>query len=304
MPGAELLQMADFYADLANRWPADDIRMQRDVAERLHMLATEPEGVTYAEADAGGVPAIWAIPVNSSSEHVLLHSHSGGSVVSSMYMDRKAVAHLARATGMRALIINFRLAPENRFPAQIDDVETAFNWLVSQGFDASRIVSIGHSIGGNYAVNLALTLIRKGMAAPGAVLSMSPWFDMEVKHKTVQTHAHLDKQLTREMLLGFSDLMLDGTGVSRSDPRINLANADPAGLPPTMIYYGDQEILAGDAIDFAERAQEAGVDVTLRALADGQHNFILGAGRVPEIDAAIVEMAGWVRAKLGLPAVA
>ncbi|WP_459714144.1 alpha/beta hydrolase fold domain-containing protein [Paraburkholderia sp. 2C] len=296
--------MADFYADLADRWPVDDIRMQRDVAERLHMLATEPEGVTYAEADAGGVPAIWAVPVDSSPGHVLLHSHSGGSVVSSMYMDRKAVAHLAKATGMRALIINYRLAPENTFPAQIDDVETAFNWLMSQGFDASRIVSIGHSIGGNYAVNLALTLARKGMATPGAVVSMSPWFDMEVRHETVQTHAHLDKQLTREMLLGFSDLMLDGTGVSRADPRINLAHADPTGLPPTMIYYGDQEILAGDAIDFAERAQQAGVDVTLRALADGQHNFILGAGRVPEIDAAIVEMAGWVRAKLGLPAVA
>ncbi|WP_322102114.1 alpha/beta hydrolase fold domain-containing protein [Paraburkholderia sp. J41] len=304
MPGAELLQMADFYADLADRWPAGDIRMQRDVAERLHMLATEPEGVTYAEVDAGGVPAIWAIPVDSSPDHVLLHSHSGGSVVSSMYMDRKAVAHLAKAAGMRALIINFRLAPENKFPAQLDDVEAAFNWLLSQGFDASRIVSIGHSIGGNYAVNLALTLARKGMATPGAVLSMSPWFDMEVKHKTVQTHAHLDKQLTREMLLGFSDLMLDGTGVSRSDPRINLAHADPAGLPPTMIYYGDQEILAGDAIDFAERAQKAGVDVTLRALAGGQHNFILGAGRVPEIDASIVEMAGWMRARLGLPAVA
>jgi epsilon-lactone hydrolase len=133
---------------------------------------------------------------------------------------------------------------------------------------------------------------------------MSPWFDMEVRHETVQTHAHLDRQITREMLLAFSDLMLEGTGVSRSDPRINLAYADPAGLPPTMIYYGDQEILAGDAMDFAERAQQAGVDVTLRALADGQHNFILGAGRVPEIDAAIVEMAGWIREKLRLAAVA
>lgn len=300
MPSAELLQMTDFYADLGSRWPADDVRLQRDVAERLHMLATEPEGVTYAEADAGGISALWAIPVDSSADHVLLHSHSGGSVVSSMYMDRKAVAHLAKATGARALIINFRLAPENKFPAQIDDVETAFNWLVAQGFAPPRIASVGHSIGGNYAVNLALTLARKGAATPGAVLSMSPWFDMEVKHKTVETHAHLDKQLTREMLLGFSDLMLDGTGVSKADPRINLANADPAGLPPTMIYYGDQEILSGEAIDLAERARAAGVDVTLRALADGQHNFILGAGRVPEIDAAIIEMASWLREKLGL----
>ncbi len=300
MPSVQLLQMADFYADLAGRWPTD-IAMQRDLAERLHMLATEPEGVTYAEADADGVPALWCIPLDSSPDHVLLHNHSGGSVVSSMYMDRKAVAHLARATGARALVVNYRLAPENKFPAQLDDVETAFNWLLKQGYDAAHVASVGHSIGGNYAINLALTLARKAAAVPGAALSMSPWFDMEVKHRTIETHAHLDKQLSRDQLLGFSDLMLDGTGVSKADPRINLMNADPAGLPPTMIYYGDQEILSGEAIDFAQRARQAGVAVELRSLAYGQHNFILGAGRVPEIDAAIAEMSGWLRRTLGLP---
>jgi len=300
----QLLQMADFYADLAGRWPAQDVVMQRDLAERLHLLATEPEGVTYAEADAGGVPALWCIPLDASPEHVLLHSHSGGSVVSSMHMDRKAVAHLAKAVGARALVVDYRLAPENKFPAQLDDVETAFRWLLQQGYKAARIASIGHSIGGNYAVNLALTLGRKAAPSPGAVLSMSPWFDMEVKGATIDTHAHLDRQLSRDQLLGFADLMLAGTGVSNADPRINLTKADPADLPPTMIYYGDQEILSGEAIDFAEKARAAGVDVTLRALQDGQHNFILGAGRVPEIDAAIIEMARWLREKLGLaPAV-
>lgn len=301
MPSAQLLQMADFYADLASRWPADDIALQRDLAERLHMLATEPEGVTYAEVDADGVPALWAIPVDSSPDHVLLHSHSGGSVVSSMYMDRKAVAHLAKAAGARALIVNYRLAPENKFPAQLDDVETAFNWLLSQGYDAASIASIGHSIGGNYAVNLALTLARKNATRPGAVLSMSPWFDMEMKGETITSHAHLDRQLTRDQLAAFSNEMLDGTGVSKADPRINLMKSDPSGLPPTMIYYGDQEILSGEAIEFAGRARTSGVDIELRGLSHGQHNFILGAGRVPEIDAAIAEMAGWLRSKIGIP---
>jgi acetyl esterase/lipase len=300
MPSVQLSQMADFYMELGKRWPAHDVVMQRDLAERLHMLASEPEGVTYAEADVDGMPAIWCIPLDASPEHVLLHSHSGGSVVSSMYMDRKAIAHLAKATRARALLINFRLAPEHRFPAQIEDVEMAFDWLLRQGYHPQHIGSIGHSIGGNYAVNLPLTLARKGKNMPGAVLSMSPWFDMEVKNKTIETHAHLDKQLNREQLLGFSDLMLDGTGVSKADPRINLMHADPASLPPTMIFYGDQEILSGDANDFAECAIAAGVDVTLRTLPFGQHNFILGAGRVPEIDAAVAEMAEWLRAKLGV----
>ena len=302
MPSEQFRWMENFYHQLRRRWPEGDLQAQRDQIERLHEVATEPEDVTYAEADANGVPAIWCSPLNSSPKHVLLHFHPGGSVVSSMYMDRKAVGHLAKAVGARALVIDFRLAPENKFPAQMEDVETAFRWLLDQGYEASRIASIGQSIGGNFAVNLALTLGRKGGPLPGAILSMSPWYDMEVKHKTIETNAHLDKRLTGPQLLKFSDLLLDGTGVAKSDPRINVMYADPKGLPPTMIYYGAYEILAGEAIDFAEKARKAGVDVELRALAEGQHNFLLGAGRVPEINAAIVEMAAWLRKKLGLPA--
>jgi acetyl esterase/lipase len=301
MGSPELAKMADFYADLTGRFAlTDSLALWRDSSERLHQLATEPEDVTYREVTENGVPALWVIPAGSSPEHVLLHSHSGGSVVASMYMERKAVGHVAKAVGSRALLINFRLSPEDKFPAQIDDVEAAYRWLLGQGYDPSRIASIGGSIGGNYAVNLALTLQRKNAPLPGAVLSMSPWFDMELKHKSIETNASLDKMLSGDLLRGFSDSMLDGTGIAKTDPRINLAYADPAGLPPTMIYYGENEILTDDAIEFAARARAAGVDLELRSLPEGQHIFYLGAGRVPEIDAAVAEMAAWLRSKIGL----
>ena len=80
--------------------------------------------------------------------------------------------------------------------------------------------------------------------------------------------------------------------------------ADLTGLPPIMVYYGAHETLVGDAIAFAKRAKDAGVDVTLRSLPEGQHNFILGAGRVPEVDRAIEEIGGWLRSKLGVVALA
>src|SRR5437667_55291 len=149
-------------------------------------------------------------------------------------------------------------------------------------------------------VNLAPTLQRKNAPLPGAVLSMSPWFDMELKHKSIETNASLDKMLSGDLLRGFSDSMLDGTGIAKTDPRINLAYADPAGLPPTMIYYGENEILTDDAIEFAARARAAGVDLELRSLPEGQHILYLGAGRAPEIDAAVAEMAAWLRSQLGL----
>src|SRR6266403_5936525 len=301
MGSPELAKMADFYTDLTGRFAlTDSLALWRDSSERLHQLATEPEDVTYREVTANGVPALWVIPAGSSPEHVLLHSHSGGSVVASMYMERKAVGHVAKAVGSRALLINYRLSPEDKFPAQIDDVETAYRWLLGQGYDPSRIASTGDSIGGNYAVNLALTLQRKNAPLPGAVLAISPWFDMELKNSTIDTNANTDKMLSRELLRGFSDSMLDGTGIALTDPRINLAQADPAGLPPTMIYYGEYEILVDDANQFAERARAAGVDLELSSLPEGQHNFFLGAGHVPEITAAVAEMGAWLRSKIGL----
>ena len=78
----------------------------------------------------------------------------------------------------------------------------------------------------------------------------------------------------------------------------------PGSICSTPIYYGAHEMLVGDAIEFAKRAKDAGVDVTLRSLPEGQHNFILGAGRVPEVDRAIEEIARWLRSRLGLAALA
>jgi len=123
---------------------------------------------------------------------------------------------------------------------------------------------------------------------------------MELKNSTIDTNANTDKMLSRELLRGFTDSMLDGTGIALTDPRINLAQADPAGLPPTMIYYGEYEILVDDATHFAERGRAAGVDLELRSLPEGQHNFYLGVGHVPEITTAVAEMGAWLRSKIGL----
>src|SRR5260221_3629466 len=188
MGSPELAKMADFYADLTGRFAlTDSLALWRDSSERLHQLATEPEDVTYREVTANGVPALWVIPAGSSPEHVLLHSHSGGSVVASMYMERKAVGHVAKAVGSRALLINYRLSPEDKFPAQIDDVEAAYRWLLGQGYDPSRIASIGGSIGGELAGDPALTLQRKNTPPPGAGVGNCPCVRNGAKHKCTHT---------------------------------------------------------------------------------------------------------------------
>ena len=302
MASQQLKHMNELYASIKERVskPDIDLATTRDIVENLHLAAIEPEAVTYAEVDADGVPALWCIPEGSDPDRVLLHSHAGGSVVTSMHTDRKALGHIAKAVGARALVPNYRRSPEHKFPAQIDDVEKAYRWLLAQRIRPENIASIGHSIGGNLAVSLAVTLRDKGVPLPGAILSVSPWYDLEMKNETLESNAETDALLSRPLVETFRELWIGGTGVARNDPRVNLLYADLTGLPPIMVYYGAYEMLAGEAVEFAKRAKDARVDVSLRCLPEGQHNFILGAGRVPEVDQAIEEIAGWLRSKLGL----
>jgi epsilon-lactone hydrolase len=302
MASNEAIEFANFLEALSVRTSVPDLDLPaiRDIIENIHLAATEPEGVTYAEQNAGGVEALWCVPAGSDDNAVLLHNHMGGTVVASMHSDRKAAAHIAKATGVPSLVLNYRRSPEHKFPAQIDDVDSAYHWLIDQGYQPHNIGSIGHSIGGNFAVGLALRLRDSGAALPGAVLSISPWVDMTLANPTIDSNAEADKLLSRPVLELFRSLWLDDTGVGWNDPRVNLLEANLSGLPPTAIYYGADELLAGEATELARRAQAAGSDVYLRSVPAGQHSFIVAAGRVPEVDDAVAEMGGWLRGKLGL----
>src|SRR5215813_8320324 len=294
-------QMAQFFASITKRMASRDADLAtiRDVYETLHLAASEPEGVSYAEVDVDGVPALWCIPAGCNSDRVLLHAHGGGTVIFSMHLDRKAVGHIAKAAGVRALVLDYQHSPEHRFPAQINDIEKAYHWLLGNGIRPENIAATGQSIGGNFAVSLAIELRNKGAGMPAAILSVSPWYDMELKNETIKSKANSDKLLSTPVLEWFREMWLGGTGIAWNDPRVNLLYADLSGLPPIQVYYGENELFVGESIEFARRAKDAGVDVTLCCVPEGQHNFILGAGRVPEVDHAIENMGQWLRSKLG-----
>jgi epsilon-lactone hydrolase len=306
MVSEQMQQLAALFGSGRERFSSKNLGLEdvRDICEGLHAASREPEGVTYAEVDAGGVAAMWCIPEGCDADGVLLHSHAGGSVVFSMHTDRKAAGHLATAAGVRALVLDFRRSPENKYPAQHEDVETAYRWLLARGHRPEKIAIGGHSIGGNLAVGVAVRLRDKGAPQPAAILAISPWFDFELKNPTVDGNAETDKLLSRPLLEFFRDCWLGGTDVGYDDSGVNPLYADLAGLPPVSVYYGEHELLAGEAIEFADRAKGAALDVTLHAIPDGQHSFILGAGRVPEADQAIQEIGRWLRSRLGLAAAA
>ena len=301
MGSPEATRFAEFLTSLSARIGASDqgLGTVRDICESLHLAGAEPEGVTYAEVDANGVPAMWAVPEGASAEHALVHFHMGGTVVASMHSDRKAAGHIARAAGMRSLVVDFRRSPENPYPAQVDDAVAAFDWVVSQGYAPSRIGSVGHSVGGFLAVMLALTLRDRGGEQPGAIVSISPWCDLEIASDDITGKAGTDKLLTKELLELFRQCWLGGTDVSFTDPRVSLLHADLTGLAPTSLHWGESEILAGEAVLFGKRLVDAGIDVRISPLAEGQHSFVIAGGRVPEVDEEVAGMGTWLRAKLG-----
>jgi monoterpene epsilon-lactone hydrolase len=254
-------------------------------------LTVEPGGVDYLEVDAGGTPAMWLEPHGAARDRVIVAYHGGGFVGGSLYTHRKLFGHLAKAAGVRALLVHYRLAPEHPYPAQIEDAVAAYRWVVGQGFTT---VLAGDSSGGGLAVQVAL---REPGAA--ALLLISPWVDMELSSDTFETNAVTDVVFTRNMVQGLVKTYLQN-GESPADPLVNVLRADLAGLPPMFVQVGTDETGLGDARLLAARAEAAGVEVRLDVF-DGQlHTFQMAAGRTPEADDAIRRYATWVRPKLGL----
>jgi acetyl esterase/lipase len=216
-----------------------------------------------------------------------------------MHSDRKAAGHIAKAAGARSLVVDFRLAPEHPYPAQVDDAETAYRWLLSQGYQPRNIGSTGHSIGGTLAVTLVLRLLANGEATPGAIVSISPWTDLTITNPALDANADTDQMLGRGTLEMFRAAWLQDPALDFADPQISLVNADLSGLPPTAVYYGEYEILAGDGAEFGRRLADFNVTTEVHPMPEGQHSFILAAGRVPEVDQAIQQMGQWLRRHLG-----
>lgn len=304
IPTVELSPQALAFEQLLaeGRTPPTQLDSLRLSSERLHRGASEPEGVTYREVLANGVSAIWAQPSKMNNNFVLLHSHAGGSVTTSAAVDRKLAGHITTAVGVPALVLDYRRAPEHKYPAQLDDVEAAFEWLVSQGYEPKNIIAIGHSIGGFLSAAIALRLRDAGKPLPGAIVSISPWCDLQIANATIEANAPTDKLLSRQVLEFFRDAWVGGTGIALDDVRINLNRADLSGLPPTLVTWGTYEVLAGEDEEFATRLKDAGVPTETLPVPGGQHSYVWGAGRVPESDAAIAKIAQWLRSVLPINA--
>jgi epsilon-lactone hydrolase len=299
--------MPDYVKDLYQRWGATfaergelPLDEWRALIEEWPMVTAEPGGVDYMEADAGGVPAMWAAPKGAAEDRVVLGLHGGGFATGSMYTHRKLFGHLAKAIGSRALVPDYRRTPEHTHPAPVEDALSAYRWLLGRGIEPSHIVVAGDSAGGGLVVTTMLLARERGVALPAAGMAISPWFDFEA------TGASYGQNEAKDVLLGDREFglrlagMFLGDGGDPRDPLVSPLHADLSGLPPLYIQASNDEVLVDDSRAFAERAQQAGVEVRLDLFDGQQHTFQMAAGRSPEADDAIRRLAEWARPRLEL----
>jgi len=274
----------------------DDFLTIRARLEELSTISPVPPGTTHVAVEAGGVPCEWVDSPEGGREGALLYLHGGGYTIGSVRSHRHLVAYLAGATGLRALSVDYRLAPEHPFPAAVDDATVAYRWLVASGVPPARIVVGGDSAGGGLTVATLVALRDAGDRLPAAAVCLSPWVDLEGIGASMTTKQDVDPMVERHGLLRAAQAYLGG-----ADPRAPLAAplyADLRGLPPLLIQVGTAETLLDDSVRLAERARAAGVDVVLEPWEDMIHVWQAFVPLLPEAEQAIARIGSWVNERL------
>lgn len=269
-----------------------DVHAVRAFMEALTGNAPHAEGAVSDPVDAAGVPAEWVWIDGTEAERTILYLHGGGYVIGSINTHRGLAGHIARAAGARVLLIDYRLAPENPFPAAVEDATTAYGWLLEQGVAPERLAIGGDSAGGGLTFATLVALRDAGRSLPACAFALSPWVDLEGLGESMKTKADEDPMVQRDGLLAMGRLYLDG-----ADPRTPLASplyADLAGLPPVYVQVGTAETLLDDATRIAEAAKRAGVAAELEAFEDMIHVFQAFAPAVPEAVDAIGKIGAFL----------
>lgn len=271
-----------------------DLASLRSAFEEVIRHIPIANDVRKTDVDLVGVGAVEVSIVGTGSSNVILYFHGGAYVIGSASASVPLASDLARRSNAKVVSVDYRLAPEDPYPAAVEDARTAYEGLLSQGVEPSSIAISGESAGGGLAVALLLALRDANVPMPSSAFLMSPYADLTLVGSTIVDKQGVDPIFTGEALRRrVGDYVADA---NPADPFISPVFGDLRGLPPMLIQVGSHEILLSDATRLAGRAAESDVATTLEVTPGVPHVFQAYAAVLDEGNTALSRAAEFLNA--------
>jgi epsilon-lactone hydrolase len=270
--------------------------LQRLRADYEAMFAqfTPPPEVVVRPVNAGGVPAL---SLSTDEQPVtVLYLHGGLYVLGSAYGYRPLAGALSVAANAAVLLPDYRLAPENPFPAAIEDTVSAYQWMLEQGVQPASVIFAGESSGAGLVISALLWLREQGLPMPGGSVLFCPGVDLTCA-ALLDRREDLTPAFDYEHVRRLLDTYLDGHPAD--DPLVAPLEADLRGLPPMLIQVGTGDTLVGETRRLADRASDHGVDVELELYPVDTHSFQLFWSFLPEAADALGTAGQFIRRRSG-----
>ena len=274
----------------------DILALRRRLARNDARYFRLPAWATRQAVDTAGVQSEWIAGDHTDPSRIVLYLHGGAFAFRFPNAHGQFAARLGRALRAAVLLPDYRLAPEHRYPAALDDCLAAYRWLLDRGTPPERIVVGGESAGGCLTLGLLLRLAREGLPQPAAAVALSPVTDAELSGETIRTRAAVDPVLPAEMLPLLRDLYL--AVEHRRDEGASPLLGRYDGIAPVLIQVGTREVLLDDSLRVAQRIHETGGQVACEVWHDMPHAFPLVA-LLTESRLAIDHIAGFVATRAG-----
>lgn len=249
-----------------------DIEKHRQSQDQIGAILGNTKDINYREIDIDGMYGEW-VSVNRAhmKKYIILYCHGGGYSTGSSVYARTLTSKLAASTSMDVLSFDYRLAPENPYPAAVEDAMKAWNYLMLLGYGARDVILAGDSAGGNLALALVLKLKEERRLLPRGLVLMSPWTDLTSSGKSHQTKAELDPVLNEEYI----NRMIEAYAKEEDlgNPFISPLFGDFEGFPPVYIQVGENEILLSDSLCLHKAMVKANVSVKIDRFPGMWHVF-------------------------------
>lgn len=275
----------------------DSLAALRDETERALAKMRPHEDIKRRDVAIGTLSAAWFEPEDAVEDAAILYLHGGAYIMGSVNTHQGLTSRLTASSQIPCLSVEYRLAPEHPFPAQLNDALAGYRWLIEdQKLSPSRISIAGDSAGGGLTLTTLCAIRDAGLPLPGAAVCISPWVDLEGLGDSIASRAERDPMIDPTDLPAFQRLFLGGA--HPRDPRAAPLHADLSGLPPLLIHVGNEEILLDDARRIAAHATKAGVEVTLEVWDGMFHVWHLFAPILEEGEQAISCIAAFLLERL------